>query len=348
MKQDVEALDRAYRDFENLPDHDASDYYLRRTSYAKFQDDLRLRNLRQLADAQVAQFYIPKTLEHHGHHVTHDLYQKWINGVHPTGPELAMAEQTAKRKNFAHWFIEFWDVVDSGGFDLILGNPPYLGGTKLSGSYGHAFGEWVKWEYAPTGLSDLVVYFLRRIYDILRPGGFVSFITTNSIKDGDVREDGLEQLIKQNGSIVFANSGMRWPGEANLHVALLSIHKGSWRGQRELDGRITSQISAYLDDSDETTNPVSLKDNNDKLFAGFDILGDGFLISHEEADQLINEDPANSEVVLPSINGHEVNNDPEQIPARSVINFVDRPIEQAKKYSKPFEVHGRTVRHGVC
>jgi methylase of polypeptide subunit release factors len=344
VKEDVEALDSAYRDFENLPDQDASDYYRRRTSYAKFQDDQRLRALRQLADVQVAQFYIPKTLEHRGHHVTHDLYQKWINGLHPTGQELAIAEQTAKRKSFAHWFIEFWDVVDSGGFDLIVGNPPYLGGTKLSGSYGHAFGEWVKWEYAPAGLSDLVVYFLRRIYEILRPGGFVSFITTNSIKDGDVREDGLEQLIKQDGSIVFANSGMRWPGEANLYVALLSIHKGSWHAQRELDGKITSQISAYLDDSDATTNPVSLQGNSDKLFAGFDILGDGFLISHEEANKLITDDPANNEVVLPSINGHEVNNDPEQMPARSVINFVDRPIEQAQKFSAPFEVVAARVK----
>ena len=28
-------------------------------------------------------------------------------------------------------------LLDSGGFDLIIGNPPYLGGQALSGSYGH-------------------------------------------------------------------------------------------------------------------------------------------------------------------------------------------------------------------
>ena len=32
----------------------------------------------------------------------------------------------------------------------------------------------MKWRYAPTGLSDLVVYFLRRIYGLLRDGGFTS------------------------------------------------------------------------------------------------------------------------------------------------------------------------------
>ena len=82
-----------------------------------------------------------------------------------------------------------WNGV---GFDCILGNPPYLGGQALSGTYGHAFCECMRWRYAPTGLSDLVVFFLRRIHGLLRDGGFTAIITTNSIVDGDVTaEDGL-------------------------------------------------------------------------------------------------------------------------------------------------------------
>ncbi len=344
VKQDVEALDRAYRDFENLPDHDASDYYLRRTSYAKFQDDLRLRNLRQLADAQVAQFYIPKTLEHRGHHITHDLYQKWINGVHPTGPELAMAEQTAKRKSFAHWFIEFWDVVDSGGFDLIVGNPPYLGDKALSGNYGHTFCEWVKWEYAPTGLSDLVVYFLRRIYDLLRPGGFVSLITTNSIKDGDVRTDGLEQLMIKGGEINFAVSGAKWPGVANLYVSLFSLHKGTWAGKpRLLDGRNVQFISAFFEDYADEGQPHSLSKNADRMFNGFHFLGDGFLLTPEEALSL--KTTTNSkDVIFPVLNGEDLNRNPLQQSSRFIINFADWPIEKAMVYTAAFERVERLVR----
>jgi hypothetical protein len=337
VKQDVEALDRAYRDFENLPDQDASDYYRRRTSYAKFQDDQRLRALRQLADVQVAQFYIPKTLEHRGHHVTHDLYQKWINGLHPTGQELAIAEQTAKRKSFAHWFIEFWDVVDSGGFDLIVGNPPYLGGTKLSGSYGHAFGEWVKWEYAPAGLSDLVVYFLRRIYDVLRPGGFVSLITTNSIKDGDIRSDGLEHLIKQGGSINFAISGTMWPGVANLYVSLFSLYKGKWDLKPcFLDGRQTSFISSYFESYSDIGSPHPLSANQNLVFEGSKFLGNGFLLEKSEAESMRARNPRLSEVLFPVINGEELNNHPTQEPGRTIINFFDWPADKASEYGEAF------------
>ena len=46
--------------------------------------------------------------------------------------------------------------------------------------------------------------FVRRIYGLLRPGGFAAFITTNSIKDGDIRKDGLEQVLAQDGAINFA------------------------------------------------------------------------------------------------------------------------------------------------
>jgi len=43
-----------------------------------------------------------------------------------------------QNKRFFHWFLEFPDIMERGGFDCILGNPPYLGGQALSGTYGHA------------------------------------------------------------------------------------------------------------------------------------------------------------------------------------------------------------------
>ena len=344
VKQDVEALDRAYREFENLPDDKASDYYRRRTSYAKFQDDLRLRNLRQLADAQVAQFYIPKTHEHRGHHVTHDLYQKWINGLHPTGSELAYAEQTARRKSFAHWFIEFWDIVDSGGFDLIVGNPPYLGGQALSGTYGHRFCEYVRWQYAPTGLSELLVFFLRRIFTILRPNGFTAFITTNSIKDGDVRKDGLEQIISAGGAINMAVRGVQWPGVANLVVSLVSIYRGDWKNECTLDGKSAKTISPFFEDSEDVGEPIALQVNTDKIFQGSIFLGDGFLLSHGKAASLIGQSAKNVEVISPLINGQELNNQPDQIPGRSIINFRDWPEDRAREYSEPFAIIEQLVK----
>ncbi|MBX3739963.1 MAG: hypothetical protein KF712_03150 [Akkermansiaceae bacterium] len=337
VEQDIHALDQAYRDFENTEELDAADYYHRREEYEKFRNDQRLRNLRLLADAQVAQFYLPKTTEYDGRHVTHDLYRKWLGGLHPTGKEIAAAQVVARRKSFAHWFLEFWDIVDAGGFDLILGNPPYLGDKALSGSYGHTFCEWVRWEYAPTGISDLVVYFLRRIYDLIRPGGFLALITTNSIKDGDVREDGLEQILAKEGELVFVTSGTRWPGVANLYVALLSLHKGKWAQKRVLDDKEVPFISALFEDYRDQGKPKHQEGNEKRMFSGCHFLGDGFLLSEDEAKQMVEKDSRLAEIIFPILNGQELNGSPLQSPGRKIINFFDWPVEKAAKYGEAFD-----------
>lgn len=337
VEADIRALNEDYRAFEQIPERGvATDYQARRQRYEQFRRNPRLRDLSLLADAQVAQFYLPKTPENRGKHVTHDAFSRWMEGVNPIGPGIAAAMVIAEKKRFGHWFIEFWDVVDAGGFDLIIGNPPYLGGQALSGTYGHAFCEWVKWEYAPTGLSDLVVFFLRRIYDLLRPGGFVALITTNSIKDGDVRVDGLEQVLKHNGNLVFVTTGTRWPGVANLYVSLFTLHKGQWNQRRTLDGREVGFISAMFEDYADAGRPHALAENEDRMFQGCISLGDGFLLTHEEAEAMKSRDRRSVEVIFPVNNGQELNSDPTQEPGRQIINFSDWPLSKAEQYGEAF------------
>ena len=34
-----------------------------------------------------------------------------------------------------HWFVEFYGIVSSGGFDVIIGNPPYVASAKVRIQY---------------------------------------------------------------------------------------------------------------------------------------------------------------------------------------------------------------------
>ena len=38
-----------------------------------------------------------------------------------------------------HWILAVPDVMDDGGFDAVIGNPPFLGGQKLTGALGHQY-----------------------------------------------------------------------------------------------------------------------------------------------------------------------------------------------------------------
>ena len=228
--------------------------------------------------------------------------------------------------------------MDRGGFDCILGNPPYLGGQALSGTYGHAFCECMKWRFAPTGLSELVVYFLRRIHGLLRDSGFTAIITTNSIVDGDVRKDGLEQIVAAGAQINMAVRGLKWPGAANLVVSLLAVHKGEWSGPRMLDNQPAALINTFFEEQENLGAPISLVENRDRVFQGSIFLGDGFLLTHQEANRLRASDACNTEVIMLVINGKELNNEPDQAPGRSIINFRDWPLERAQEYPEPFSI----------
>jgi len=295
--------------------------------------------LNQIAAIPSAQFYIPKTLENERKLIADEHFRRyWTSAQTPQGEATAMAWATAHQRRFFHWFLEFPDVIACGGFDCILGNPPYLGGTDLSGTFGRPFCAYVKWEYEPAGLSDLVVYFVRRIFALLKPGAFSAFITTNSIKDGRIREDGLDQVLAQGGNINMAVRGIKWPGRANLVVSLVAVHKGEWRGKRVLDGKEVAAISAYFEDADDDLGPAQLLENASTVLEGSKTRGEGFFITRQEARILTSEDPRNADVVLPILSGKEITDVPDQSPQRCAIYFSDWDLRRADEYQQPLQL----------
>jgi SAM-dependent methyltransferase len=339
MQQRLEGRLTQWNELSALPERTPAEIETKKERFLAFTQGKDAFLLTQIAAIPITQFYVPKTPDNDSYLITDSQFRRyWTDGVAPQGEATAMALETAIEKRFFHWFLEFPEIIARGGFDCILGNPPYLGGVSLSGRYGHPFCQFVKWEYSPAGLSDLIVYFLRRIFTLIRPGGFTAFITTNSIKDGDIRKDGLDVIQSSGGNINFATRGIKWPGRANLVVSQLAIIKGDWTGKRLLDGTEAEFINSFLEDSAAASEPNALNENSDSLFAGYDILGEGFLLSHDEGSKLILSEPLNQDVVLPVLNGQELNNDPKQKAERFVINFWDWPLERARSYVRPFQL----------
>jgi hypothetical protein len=345
VRRKMEEVLASWNAISELPESTPTEILEKKKRYQEFSKGEDAEELRLLASIPVAQFYLSKTSDHRHHFITDATFRNFLAGnSSPDQESLAQVKELADRKSFFHWFLEFPEVFARGGFNCILGNPPYKGGQGLSGSYGHTFCEWVRYAFAPTGLSDLVVYFIRRNEEILQAGGFFNFVTTNSIKDGDVRKDSLEQVLNQGSDIHFANRNVMWPGLANVCVSLIGIHKGKWSNQKWLDGKNAPTISAFLEDFEDAGPPRIVIENKDHVFQGSIFLGDGFLMSHEEADRLIVLDAKNKEVLFRIINGKELNNNPDQLPGRSIINFSSRTELQASEYLEPFRVVQELVK----
>lgn len=334
-----------YINFSKLPENTPDEIEKKAKIYKKFIESKGVSFLKTMADTQVAQFFIPKTLENKDKIITDNEYRQILSGYRGwQGQKTACATAIALEQNIFHWFIEFPEVFNEGGFDCILGNPPFLGGQKLSGSFGESFLECIKYQYAPIGAVDLVTYFFKRIFTIIKQGGFQSLISTNTIAQGKAREDGLDIIVQQGGTINHAVKSMRWPGQAAVVVALVTITNQNWKGKFILDGKEVKTITPYLDSAETLGNPFILKQNESKSFQGTIVLGKGFILEPHEAKALIDKNPENKNVLFPYLNGDDLNNSPEQNPSRWVINFFDWEEEKAKEYPDCYEIIERLVK----
>jgi hypothetical protein len=253
----------------------------------------------------------------------------------------AFVTVTRDERAFFHWSLEFPDAAAAGGFDVILGNPPFMGGLRISGVAGEAYRRWLEAALAPFGgTADLCAAFFRRAFALLRPGGRLGMIATNTIGQGDTRESGLKVILAQGGRIAFARRFVRWPGQASVEVNLVVIEAPRARRTQEgtggdggalLDDHPVAAISSRLD-AEPDGEPARLRQNDGKAFQGDIVRGLGFVLEAAEAEALLARDPRNADCLFPYLNGDDLNTHPAQQPGRWVICFHDWDLARAQQY----------------
>ena len=157
-----------------------------------------------------------------------------------------------------HWKIEFPEVFvrDNGGFDAIVGNPPFAGKNTIIGGNRKNYLPWLQTLHEGAhGNADLVAHCFRRAFGLLREGGVFGLIATNTIGQGDTRASGLTTILVNGGAIARATRRLKWPGEAAVVVSVVHVAKGE-ACSPALDGRQVRRISAYLVEGDLDTSPA--------------------------------------------------------------------------------------------
>ena len=92
--------------------------------------------------------------------------------------EIQQLQQT-NRQPFFIWELEFSDVFsgENGGFDIVIGNPPYIQLQKDGGKLGNMFATAKFSTFAKSG--DIYCLFYELGNNILNEGGHLAFITSN-------------------------------------------------------------------------------------------------------------------------------------------------------------------------
>jgi hypothetical protein len=157
---------------------------------------------------------------------------------------------------FFLWELDFSEVMLEGGFDIVIGNPPYIGNEFITDpsisqerldqmdgkirddiqeKYKSQLDQFVKETYGfePDGQSDYYSFFFYKGLDILRTGGTLTFITSDKWLDRGYGSDLQEVfLTRSNLKSIIANRTKRSFVEADITTAITTVEKGDHNSQK--------------------------------------------------------------------------------------------------------------------
>ena len=234
--------------------------------------------------------------------------------------------------------------------DAIVGNPPFLGGSKKRGELGGEYFQALNRVYKDRvpGGADLVTYWFEKARAQIEAGKAqrAGLVATNSIRGGASRK--VLERIAVTAPVFEAWSDEAWINNgAAVRVSLVCFGKNS--SPVMLDGQPVVEIHADLTAGNETSGALDLTlarplaENADTCFAGTKKYGD-FDIPGELARQwLTRPNPngrPNADVVKPWANGKDITARPSDT---WIIDFgTDMPEANAALYETPF---GHVVAH---
>ncbi len=223
--------------------------------------------------------------------------------------------------------------------DVIIGNPPFIGGNKIRQLLGDEALDDIFSVYdgRVPAFADLVCYWFEKTRTQIeqRDGMRAGLLATSSIRGGANRE--VLKRIKKSGDIFMAWSDNEWVLDgAAVRVSLIGFDDGA-QVTRQLDGRHVSMINSDLTYSADLTTAVKLAENKG-ICLRTDEKGGPFDISDDLARQMLGKTNSsgkpNTDVIFPWVNGLDI---VRRNRHKWIIDFGINVAEQeAKAYRAPY------------
>ena len=229
-----------------------------------------------------------------------------------------------------------WPVAD-----VIIGNPPFLGGQKLRRELGDELAGRLFQLYQDRvpASADLVCYWFDKVGRLIEQGKISrsGLISTQSIRAGSSRQ--VLSKIKQIGNIFMAWSDRPWILDgASVRVSMIGCDDGREQSIM-LDGHLVNEINSDLTSTIDLTKSMPLGENRqicyrcDEKGGAFDI--DSVLAQKMLSAPINPNGHPNSDVVRPYINALDITNRSRNV---WIVDFgCDMSIEDASLFELPFQ-----------
>jgi len=238
-----------------------------------------------------------------------------------------------KRVNPFDWNREFPEVMKSGGFDCVIGNPPYVRQEAL-GEFKKYFQEHYE---VYNGVADLYSYFIEHGVSLLKNSGIFSYIVANKWMRANYGEPLRKWLKKQHIDEIIDFGDLPVFQTATTYPCILRIAKENPKTNFNVSQIKTlsfPNLSDYVKDCRYQINRQKLDDKSwslsdnktqelvakisakgislgeyvsKKIFYGIKTgLNEAFVIDEETKKRLIREDSKSAELIKPFLAGRDI------------------------------------------
>lgn len=218
-----------------------------------------------------------------------------------------------------NWEKEFKDIINNGGFDIIVGNPPY----QESGEIKPEEKEYLLKNYdAYTKSADLSVVFFEKALSLLKHNGIMGFISTNSFEKTGYGKKLRSLLLKNTIKTHIDYKGQKVFEGVNVDVSttIIQKRKPSKEHQINCDNKYQTPQkemtnNAFIYEKPEKINlrnkinskGIAIKETDITMNRGITTgFNKAFIIDEETYKKLIKEDSRNKEVIKPLLRGRNV------------------------------------------
>ncbi|GAA3907668.1 TaqI-like C-terminal specificity domain-containing protein [Halomonas cibimaris] len=238
------------------------------------------------------------------------------------------------------WHAAFPDIFADGGFDVVLGNPPYVRQERFA-----ALKPWLEAGYQVYhGVADLYAYFFELGLNLLKPGGLLGYISSSTFFKTNagtplrryLAERTCLQSVVDFGDLQLFEGVTTYPAilvmenaapasDHRLEILNLTDDLPENLGQRfnqaygtmpqsrlneagwQLEDETLAALRHKLTHADDGTPYPSLKDVYGSPLYGIKTgCNKAFVIDQATRDALVAEDPASAEVLKPFLEGKDL------------------------------------------